>query len=69
MIKPKKLNKGDKVAIVSLSRGLLGYDIYTSEWYGYENEIYSKYGILPYGLKATVDYDNKKITIDEPIFD
>ena len=31
MIKPKKLNKGDKVAIVSLSRGLLGYDIYTSE--------------------------------------
>ena len=24
MIKPKKLNKGDKVAIVSLSRGLLG---------------------------------------------
>ena len=25
--------------------------------------------ILPYGLKATVDYDNKRITIDEPIFD
>ena len=24
MIKPFKLNKGDKVAIVSLSRGLLG---------------------------------------------
>ena len=24
MIKPKKLNKGDKVAIISLSRGLLG---------------------------------------------
>ena len=25
--------------------------------------------ILPYGIKATVDYDNKKITIDEPIFE
>ena len=25
--------------------------------------------ILPYGAKVTVDYDNKKITIDEPIFD
>ena len=25
--------------------------------------------IIPYGLLATVDYDNKKITIDEPIFD
>lgn len=24
MIKPQKLNKGDKIAIVSLSRGLLG---------------------------------------------
>ena len=24
MLKPQKLNKGDKVAIVSLSRGLLG---------------------------------------------
>ena len=24
MVKPKKLNKGDKIAIVSLSRGLLG---------------------------------------------
>ena len=24
MIKPKKLNKGDKIAIVSLSRGILG---------------------------------------------
>ena len=25
--------------------------------------------ILPYGLKAIVDYDNKRITIDEPIFE
>ena len=25
--------------------------------------------ILPYGAKATVDYDNKKITIDESIFE
>ena len=25
--------------------------------------------ILPYGVNATVDYDNKKITIDEPIFE
>ena len=25
--------------------------------------------ILPYGIKATVDYDNKKITIDKPIFE
>ncbi len=24
--------------------------------------------ILPYGLSATIDYDNKKIMIDEPIF-
>ena len=24
--------------------------------------------ILPYGIKATVDYDNKRIVIDEPIF-
>lgn len=31
MIKPKKLNKGDKVAIVSLSRGLLGYDFIKHE--------------------------------------
>lgn len=25
--------------------------------------------ILPYGLKTTVDYDNKRITVEEPIFD
>lgn len=25
--------------------------------------------LIPYGITATVDYDNKKITIDEPIFD
>lgn len=25
--------------------------------------------ILPYGAEATIDFDNKKITIDEPIFD
>ena len=25
--------------------------------------------VIPYGLKATVDYDNKKITVDEPIFE
>lgn len=25
--------------------------------------------LIPYGVEATVDYDNKKITIDEPIFD
>jgi len=25
--------------------------------------------ILPYGLNATVDFDSRKITIDEPIFD
>ena len=25
--------------------------------------------ILPYGLKTTVDYDNKRIIIEEPIFD
>jgi len=24
MIRPKKLNKGDKIAVVSLSRGILG---------------------------------------------
>ena len=25
--------------------------------------------ILPYGLQSTIDFDNKKITVDEPIFD
>ena len=25
--------------------------------------------ILPYGIKTTVDYDNKKITIEEPMFE
>ena len=25
--------------------------------------------ILPYGIQATIDYDNKRIFIDEPIFD
>ena len=25
--------------------------------------------VIPYGLKATVDYDNKKITVDEAIFE
>lgn len=25
--------------------------------------------IIPYGVMATVDYDNKKISVDEPIFD
>ena len=25
--------------------------------------------ILPYGAETTIDFDNKKITIDEPIFD
>ena len=30
-IKPKKLEKGDKVAVVSLSRGLLGMPFYKHE--------------------------------------
>ena len=25
--------------------------------------------LIPYGVKATIDLDNKKITIDEPIFE
>ena len=25
--------------------------------------------LIPYGIEATIDYDNKKIYIDEPIFD
>ena len=25
--------------------------------------------LLPYGITATIDYDNKRIFVDEPIFD
>ncbi len=43
MIKPKKLKKGDKVAIISLSNGLLGYDFIKHE--------------LDIALKRLMDYE------------
>lgn len=33
MIKPERLRRGDKVAIVSLSRGMLGEDKFIHKYY------------------------------------
>lgn len=45
-IKPKKLKKGDKVAIVSLSRGLLGMPFCKHELYIGLKRL-EEYGLIP----------------------
>lgn len=59
MIKPKRLQKGDKVAIVSLSRGMLGEKMF---WHKYElakKRLEEEYGLevvaMPNALKG-MDY-------------
>ena len=44
MIKPKRLSKGDKVAIVSLSRGMLGEDKFIHKYspFLYEASIHTQ---------------------------
>lgn len=58
MIKPKRLQKGDKVAIVSLSRGMLGEEIFIHK-YELAKKRLEEYGLeaiaMPNALKG-VDY-------------
>ena len=90
MLKPQRLKRGDKIAIVSLSRGLLGMPFckpIDEKYYEEYKEIYKiifkdmntpvlynvNFGhsvprcVIPYDAITTVDFDNKKIIIEENI--
>lgn len=59
MIKPKKLQKGDKVAIVSLSRGMLGEKMFIHKFHLAKKRLEQDYGLkavaMPNALKG-IDY-------------
>lgn len=59
MIKPKKLQKGDKVAIVSLSRGMLGERMFIHKYEIAKQRLEENYGlqvvVMPNALKG-IDY-------------
>ena len=59
MIKPRRLHKGDKVAIVSLSRGLLGEDMFIHKYDIAKKRMEEIYGLevvaMPNALKG-IDY-------------
>ena len=59
MIKPRRLQKGDKVAIVSLSRGMLGEDMFIHKFHIAKKRLEEDYGLevvtMPNALKG-VDY-------------
>ena len=59
MIKPKRLQQGDKVAIVSLSRGMLGEDQFIHKYHIAKERLEKEYGLhvaaMPNALKG-VDY-------------
>jgi len=59
MVKPKRLQKGDKVAIVSLSRGMLGEDLFLHKFHLAKERLETGYGLevaaMPNALKGS-DY-------------
>ena len=59
MIKPRRLRPGDKVAIVSLSSGLLGEDLFTHKYDIAKDRLEREYGLsvvaMPNALKG-IDY-------------
>ena len=59
MIKPKRLQKGDKVAIVSLSRGMIGENIFIHKYELAKKRLEEEYGLeviaMPNALKG-IDY-------------
>ena len=59
MIKPERLKRGDKVAIVSLSRGMLGEDKFIHKYYLAKERLENDYGLevvaMPNALKG-IDY-------------
>lgn len=59
MIKPGRLKRGDKVAIVSLSRGMLGEDKFIHKYYLAKERLETDYGlevvVMPNALKG-IDY-------------
>lgn len=59
MIKPKRLKKGDKVAIVSLSRGMLGEEMFIHKYEIAKKRLEEDYGLqvvaMPNALKG-IDY-------------
>lgn len=59
MIKPKRLQKGDKVAIVSLSSGTLGEKMFIHKYHLIKNRLENEYGLtvvtMPNTLKG-VEY-------------
>ena len=59
MIKPHRLQKGDKVAIVSLSRGMLGEDMFIHKFHIAKKRLEEDYGVevvaMPNALKG-IDY-------------
>ena len=70
MIKPKRLQKGDKVAIVSLSRGMLGEKMFIHKYEIAKQRLEEDYGlqvvVMPNALKG-IDYlyqHPKDITCD-----
>ena len=59
MIKPERLKRGDKVAVVSLSRGMLGEDKFIHKYYLAKQRLENDYGLevvaMPNALKG-IDY-------------
>ena len=59
MIKPERLHRGDKVAIVSLSRGMLGEEMFIHKYHLARKRLEEDYGLavvpMPNALKGT-DY-------------
>ena len=59
MIKPKRLQKGDKVAIVSLSRGMLGESMFIHKYEIAKKRLEEDYSleviVMPNALKG-IDY-------------
>lgn len=57
MIKPRKLNKGDKVAVVSLSWGGLGDDCFIHKFHIAKERLEKDFGLevicMPYALKGS----------------
>ena len=55
MIKPKRLQKGDKVAIVSLSRGMIGEKMFIHKFELAKKRLEEEYGLkvvaMPNALK------------------
>ena len=57
MIKPNKLNKGDKIAVVSLSSGILGEDVFIHKYYIAKERLENDFGLevvaMPNALKGS----------------